>query len=152
VGRRSPSEARNTSASCRLNGRNARAVVLPSPRNSAEQFVDKQRALVVLFGHDRFLSNGSTDRVWSFRFDETSRCGHALTGHTLHLMVSSLDGHRSHFSRDRTAVYSTSGISKSLFGEELDETGGDGGGIPARQIVARMWYRHRVDFWNALLQ
>src|SRR5262249_46781623 len=39
---------------------------------------------------------------------------HALTGHTLHLMVSSLDGHRSHLNRDRTAVYSTSGISKSF--------------------------------------
>src|SRR5215470_20083738 len=36
------------------------------------------------------------------------------TGHTLHLMVSSLDGHRSHLNRDRTAVYSTSGISKSF--------------------------------------
>ena len=76
----------------------------------------------------------------------------ALTGHTLHLMASSLDGHRSHLNRDRTAVYSTSGMSKSLFGEELDETGGDGGGIPARQVVARTRYRHRVDFWNPLLQ
>src|SRR5215471_8544619 len=44
-----------------------------------------------------------------------------------------------------------SAISKS-FCEELDETGGDGGGIPARQIVARMRYQHRVDFWNPLLQ
>ena len=79
----------------------------------------------------------------------------ALTGHTLHLMVSSLDGHRSHLNRDRTAVCSTSGMSgmsKSLFGEELDETGGDGGRIPARQVVARTRYRHRVDFWNPLLQ
>src|SRR5262249_60452242 len=75
----------------------------------------------------------------------------ALTGHT-HLMVSSLDGHRSHLNRDRTAVYSTSGMSKSLFGEELDETGGDGGGIPARQVVARARDRHRVDFWNPLRQ
>src|SRR5215467_9358390 len=39
---------------------------------------------------------------------------YALTGHTLHLMVSSLDGHRSHLNRDRTAVYSKSGISKSF--------------------------------------
>ena len=37
-------------------------------------------------------------------------------------------------------------------GEELDETGGDGGGIPARQVVARTRYRHCVDFWNPLLQ
>ena len=36
--------------------------------------------------------------------------------------------------------------------EELDKTGGDGGGIPARQVVARIRYRHRVDFWNPLLQ
>jgi hypothetical protein len=36
--------------------------------------------------------------------------------------------------------------------EELDETVGDGGGIPARQVVARTRYRHRVDFWNPLLQ
>ena len=83
-----------------------------------------------------------TSSVWGPRFDR----------HTLHLMVSSLDGHRSHLNRDRTAVYSTSGMSKSLFGEELDETGGDGGGIPARQVVARTRYRHRVDFWNPLLQ
>jgi uncharacterized RmlC-like cupin family protein len=76
----------------------------------------------------------------------------ALTGHTLHLMVSSLDGHRCHLNRDRTAVYSTSGMSKSLFGEELDETGGDGGGIPAWQVVARTRYRDRVDFWYPLLQ
>jgi hypothetical protein len=48
VGRRSPSGARNTLASCKLNARNARAVVLPSPRNPAEKFVEKQRALVVL--------------------------------------------------------------------------------------------------------
>lgn|SRR5215470_13422613 len=39
-----------------------------------------------------------------------------------------------------------------ILGEELDETGGDGGGIPARQVVARTRYRHRVDFWNPLLQ
>ena len=37
-------------------------------------------------------------------------------------------------------------------GEELDETGGDGGGIPARHVVARTRYQHRVDFWNPLLQ
>jgi hypothetical protein len=43
-------------------------------------------------------------------------------------------------------------MSKSLFGEELDETRGDGGGIPARQVVARTRYQHRVDFWNPLLQ
>ena len=39
-----------------------------------------------------------------------------------------------------------------ILGEELDETGGDGGGTPARQVVARTRYRHRVDFWNPLLQ
>src|SRR5215475_10490429 len=39
-----------------------------------------------------------------------------------------------------------------ILGEELDETGGDGGGIPARQVVARTRYRHRVDFWNPQLQ
>ena len=39
-----------------------------------------------------------------------------------------------------------------ILGEELDETGGDGGGIPARQVVARTRYRQRVDFWNPLLQ
>ena len=39
-----------------------------------------------------------------------------------------------------------------ILGEELGETGGDGGGIPARQVVARTWYQHRVDFWNPLLQ
>jgi hypothetical protein len=47
---------------------------------------------------------------------------------------------------------STSGMSKSLFGEELYETGGDCGGIPARQVVASSRYRHRVDFCNPLLQ
>src|SRR5262249_15707134 len=31
---------------------------------------------------------------------------------------------------------------KIILGEELDETGGDGGGIPARQVVARTRYRH----------
>src|SRR6516165_6534636 len=36
--------------------------------------------------------------------------------------------------------------------KEHDETGGDGGGIPARQVVARTRYRHCVDFWNPLLQ
>jgi hypothetical protein len=35
-----------------------------------------------------------------------------------------------------------------ILGEELDETGSDGGGIPARQVVARTRYRHCVDFWN----
>ena len=39
-----------------------------------------------------------------------------------------------------------------MLGEELDETGGDGGGIPDRQVVARTRYRHRVDFRNPLLQ
>ena len=39
-----------------------------------------------------------------------------------------------------------------ILGEELDETGGDCGGIPARQVVARTRYQHRVDFWNPLLQ
>src|SRR5262249_7677960 len=39
-----------------------------------------------------------------------------------------------------------------ILGEELDETGGDGGGIPARQVVARTRYQHPVDFWNPLLQ
>ena len=39
-----------------------------------------------------------------------------------------------------------------ILGEEFDETGGDGGGIPARQVVARTRYQHRVDFWNPLLQ
>ena len=39
-----------------------------------------------------------------------------------------------------------------LRGEELGETGGDGGGIPARQVVARTRYQHRVDFWNPPLQ
>ena len=39
-----------------------------------------------------------------------------------------------------------------ILGEELNETGGDGRGIPARQVVARTRYRHRVDFWNPLLQ
>src|SRR5216684_8254284 len=48
VGRRSPSEARNTSGSYKLDARNARAVGLPSPRNPAEKFIVKQRALVVL--------------------------------------------------------------------------------------------------------
>src|SRR6516225_3837809 len=91
--------------------------------------------------------------VWSFRSTrQAAGAAHALTGHTLHLMVSSFDGHCSHLNRNRTAVYSTSGISKSFFGEELDETGGDGGGIPARQVVARTRYRHRFDFWNPLLQ
>src|SRR5205807_10269202 len=47
VGRRSPSEARNTLASCKLNARSARAVGLPSPRNPAEKGIVKQRALVV---------------------------------------------------------------------------------------------------------
>src|SRR5215467_7286156 len=41
---------------------------------------------------------------------------------------------------------------RGIPGEELDETAGDGGGIPARQVVARTRYRHRVDFWNPLLQ
>ena len=35
--------------------------------------------------------------------------------------------------------------------EELDETSRNGGGIPARQVVARSRDRHRVDFWNPLL-
>ena len=99
---------------------------------------------------DEYLRVRRYDLVRSMR--QAAGAARALTGHTLHLMVSSLDGHRSHLNRDRTAVYSTSGMSKSLFGEELDETGGDGGGIPARQVVARTRYRHRVDFWNPLLQ
>ena len=51
VGRRSPREGRNTLASCKLNGRNARAVGLPSPRNPANKLIVKQRALVVLCTH-----------------------------------------------------------------------------------------------------
>src|SRR5262249_33880957 len=42
--------------------------------------------------------------VWSFRsMRQAAGAAYALTGHTLHLMVSSLDGHRSHLNRDRTA-------------------------------------------------
>src|SRR2546427_2067716 len=59
VGSRSPSEARNTSGSYKLDAKSAWAVGLPSPRNPAEKFIDKQRALVVLFSHDRIVSNGS---------------------------------------------------------------------------------------------
>ena len=83
---------------------------------------------------------------------QAAGAAHALTGHTLHLMASSLDGHCSHLHRDRTAVYSTFWHIQIILGEELDETGGDGGGIPARQVVARIRYRHRVDIWNPLLQ
>src|SRR5215469_5184581 len=62
-----------------------------------------------------FGSDPGHPRVWSFRsMRQAAGAAHPLTGHTLHLMVSSLDGHRSHLNRDRTAVYSTSGISKSF--------------------------------------
>ena len=37
VGRRSPSEGLNTSGSCKLDGRSARAVALPSPRKPAKK-------------------------------------------------------------------------------------------------------------------
>jgi hypothetical protein len=57
VGRRSPSEARNTLASCKPNAKSAKAVALPSPRNPTENFIVKQRALVVVFTHDRIVSN-----------------------------------------------------------------------------------------------
>ena len=84
---------------------------------------------------------------------QAAGAAHALTGHTLHLiMISSLDGHRSHVNRDRTAVLFDIWHVQIILGEELDETGGDGGGIPARQVVARTRYRHRVDFWNPLPQ
>jgi hypothetical protein len=72
-------------------------------------------------------------------------------------LVSSADK----FAEDSTASTSSGGqesdfhnahSSKSFFGKEFDETGGDGGGIPARQVVARTRYRHRVDFWDPLLQ
>ena len=55
VGRRSPSAARNTSGSYKLDARNARAVGLPSPRNRVEKPIVKQRALVVLFTYDRIV-------------------------------------------------------------------------------------------------
>src|SRR5215471_6229797 len=87
------------------------------------------------------------------RIDETSsRPAHALTGHTLHLMVSSFDGSSQPLeSRSNRRLFDIWHI-QIILGEELDESGGDGGGIPARQVVARTWYRHRVDFWNPLLQ
>jgi hypothetical protein len=67
-------------------------------------------------------------------------------------MVSSLDGHRSQLeSRSNRRLFDIWHM-QIILGEELDETGGDGGGIPARQVVARTRYRHRVDFWNPLLQ
>ncbi len=47
MGRRPPSEALNTSGSCKPDARTARAVGLPSPRNPAEKLIDKQQALVV---------------------------------------------------------------------------------------------------------
>ena len=66
--------------------------------------------------------------------------------------ASSLDGHRSHLkSRSNRRLFGIWHI-QIILGKELDETGGDGGGIPARQVVARTRYRHRVDFWNPLLQ
>jgi hypothetical protein len=36
-----------SAASCKRDGRNAKAVDLPSPRNLAEKLTNKQRALVV---------------------------------------------------------------------------------------------------------
>jgi hypothetical protein len=59
VGRRSPSEARNISDSYKLDAENARAVVLPSPRNPDEKPIEKQRALVVLFAHYGILKDHS---------------------------------------------------------------------------------------------
>jgi hypothetical protein len=59
VGRRSPSVARNTLANCKPNARIAKAVGLPSPRNPVNKLIEKQRALVVLFAHDRIVSNRS---------------------------------------------------------------------------------------------
>src|SRR6516162_5233403 len=55
-------------------------------------------------------------------------------------------------SHDGAALVLDTWLIQIILGEELDETGGDGGGIPARQVVARTRYRHRVDFWNPLLQ
>jgi hypothetical protein len=65
VGRRSPSEARNTLASSKPNAKSVKAVALPSPRNPPEKRIEKQRALVVVFTHDRIVSNhpASTKRL-----------------------------------------------------------------------------------------
>ena len=66
---------------------------------------------------------------------QAAGAAHALTGHTLHLMASSLDGHCSHLHRDRTAVYSTFWHIQIILGEELDETGGDGGGFGSKADI-----------------
>src|SRR5262249_35912435 len=66
---------------------------------------------------------------------------HALTGHTLHLMVSSLDGHRSHLNRDRTAVYSTSGISKSFLVKNSTRPVATAAGF----LPGKSWLAHGID-------
>src|SRR5215468_8615592 len=65
----------------------------------------------------------------------------ALTGHTLHLMVSSLDGHRSHLNRDRTAVYSTSGISKSFLVKNSTRPLATAAGF----LPGKSWLAHGID-------
>src|SRR5499425_876690 len=66
---------------------------------------------------------------------------HALTGHTLHLMVNSLDGHRSHLNRDGTAVYSTSGISKSFLVKNSTRPVATAAGF----LPGKSWLVHGTD-------
>src|SRR5262249_57337006 len=62
-----------------------------------------------------FGSDPGHARVWSFRSMRQAAGGaHFLTGHTLHFMVSSLEGHRKPLESRSNCRYSTSGISKSF--------------------------------------
>src|SRR5262249_51515913 len=65
-----------------------------------------------------------------------------LTNHDVKTaMVSSLDGHRSHLNRDRTAVYSTSGISKSfLVKNSMRPVATAAGFLPGKS-----WLAHGID-------
>src|SRR5215471_12178944 len=89
-----------------------------------------------------FGSDPGHGRVWSFRsMRQAAGAAHALTGHTLHLMVSSLDGHRSHLNRDRTAVYSTSGISKSFLVKNSTRPVATAAGF----LPGKSWLAHGID-------
>lgn len=62
VGRRSPSAELSTSGSYKLDAESAKAVGLPSPRNLADNFIVKQRALVVLLTlQDRVTYDGHSE-------------------------------------------------------------------------------------------
>src|SRR5215467_562080 len=89
-----------------------------------------------------FGSDPGHARVWSFRsMRQAAGAAYALTGHTLHLMVSSLDGHRSDLHRDRTAVYSTSGISKSFLVKNSTRPLATAAGF----IPGKSWLAYGID-------